>query len=373
MKALFLAENYHWFYNRYWETHPEIRELDFATCCRRMFDEFFYQSDSHAAGLRCLGHEAITLVPDCIPLQLKWAREHGLWMPPYRRESMPFPDRLVRLATGSVSYRDYWHTRILAAQLRYYQPDVVQVFSGVRVSVPMLRRLRLAKRKWVCQWACRIQDDYPFSEYDQILTTATNFMEEFQRRGNASCLVQHAFDERIDSRLEAAAETGAVLFIGSFSPHHERRRKLLEEVAQRIPLDVYGEGREYLPSTSPLQACWRGSATFGLEMYRLCSRYRIVLHVPGDAGWVFAGAKRLFEVTGTGSMLLTSMQPGLEKYFDIGREIDAFRDAAEAAEKIRYYLDHDKQRRNLAAAGRRRTLRDHVYSIRMKEWLDAVA
>ena len=102
MKALFLAENYHWFYNRYWETHPEIRELDFATCCRRMFDEFFYQSDSHAAGLRCLGHEAITLVPDCIPLQLKWAREHGLWMPPYRRESLPFPDRLVRLATGSV-------------------------------------------------------------------------------------------------------------------------------------------------------------------------------------------------------------------------------------------------------------------------------
>ena len=108
-------------------------------------------------------------------------------------------------------------------------------------------------------------------------------------------------------------------------------------------------------------------------MYRLYARHGIALHVPGEVGRAFAGAKRLFEITGAGCLLLAEAQPGLDEYFIVGQEMDVFRDAADAVQKIRRYLEDEPSRRAMAAAGQQRTLRDHVYGVRMKEWLHAVA
>lgn len=372
MRVVFLAENYHRFYNRFGEAHPELAELDYAATQQRMFGEFFYQSDSHAAALRQLGHEAFTIISDCIPLQRQWAREHGVWMPPYRKRSPAWLDWIARLATGC-RYREAWHARVLAAQLEHYQPDVVQVFSGVRMTGPMLKRLRRHARKWICQWACPIREAYPYKAYDLILTTAENFVEEFTRRGCACRKIQHAFDERIVPHLEPNQAGAGVVFVGSLTPHHVERTALLEAVARQVPLDAYGEGFDTLPPGSALRAAWRGGFVFGLEMYRLYARYGIALHVPGEVGRAFAGAKRLFEITGAGCLLLAEAQPGLDEYFIVGQEMDVFQGAEEAVRKIRRYLDDEPKRRAVAAAGQHRTLRDHVYGARMKEWLHAVA
>ena len=372
MRVVFLAENYHRFYDRFGAAHPELAGLDYDAVQQRMFEEFFYQADSHAAALRKLGHEAFTIIPDCIPLQRQWAREHGLWMPPYRKRVPGLVEEGWRLATGC-GYREAWHARVLAAQLAHYRPDVVQVFSGVRMTGPMLKRLRGHARKWICQWACPIREAYPYEAYDLILTTAENFVEEFTRRGFACRKIQHAFDERIEPHLESVPPGTGVVFVGSLTPHHVERTVLLEAVAREVPLDAYGEGFDALPPESALRAAWRGGAKFGLEMYRLYARHGIALHVPGEVGRAFAGAKRLFEITGAGCLLLAAAQPGLDEYFVVGQEIDVFRDAAEAVRKIRRYLEDEPLRRALAAAGKQRTLRDHVYGVRMKEWLHAVA
>jgi spore maturation protein CgeB len=41
--------------------------------------------------------------------------------------------------------------------------------------------------------------------------------------------------------------------------------------------------------------------------------------------------------------------------------------AEEAAEKIRYYLEHEDERASIAAAGHARTLAEHTYAHRMRE------
>ena len=345
--------------------------MDYGAIQSRMFGEFFYQSDSHAAALRELGHEAATYVPDCLPLQLRWAREKGLWMPPYRKRSPRWLDGAARAATGC-PYRDAWNVRVLAAQMRDFRPDAVAVFSGVRMTGPSIRRLRRRPGKWICHWASPIVESYPYGSYDLVVTTARNFVEEFGRRGCACRLVQHAFDERIAERVDPSAPDRDVVFVGSISPLHRRRTELLEELAGRISLDVYGEGFDALPEGSRLRACWKGGAAFGLAMYRLVARYRIALHVPGEAGAADAGAKRIFETAGAGALLLAERQPGLDRYFEIGKEIEVFSDGAEAAAKIRRHLADEGVRAAMAAAGRRRVLRDHVYRVRMKEWIDVV-
>ena len=116
--------------------------------------------------------------------------------------------------------------------------------------------------------------------------------------------IQHAFDERIEPHLESVPPGTGVVFVGSLTPHHVERTALLEAVAREVPLDAYGEGFDTLPPESALRAAWRGGAKFGLDMYRLYARHGVALHVPGEVGRAFAGAKRLFEITGAGCLLL---------------------------------------------------------------------
>jgi len=53
--------------------------------------------------------------------------------------------------------------------------------------------------------------------------------------------------------------------------------------------------------------------------------------------------------------------------FEPDSEIVTYRTADECAEKVRYLLDHEQERQSIAAAGHRRTLRDHTYRKRAEQ------
>ena len=74
---------------------------------------------------------------------------------------------------------------------------------------------------------------------------------------------------------------------------------------------------------------------------------------------------RHFEITAYGGFMLTYFTAELPDCFEIGKECDVFRDEQELLEKINYYLEHDKERREIAAAGQRRTLSKHLFSHRI--------
>ncbi len=69
---------------------------------------------------------------------------------------------------------------------------------------------------------------------------------------------------------------------------------------------------------------------------------------------------RLYEATGVGTCLLTDWKENLSELFDPGREVVTYKNTDEAIEKVRYLLDHESERTAIAAAGQRRTLRDHT-------------
>jgi len=63
---------------------------------------------------------------------------------------------------------------------------------------------------------------------------------------------------------------------------------------------------------------------------------------------------RVFEICMSGAFALCEWTPDLEEYFDIGREVEAFRTMDEAVEKIRFYLKHETRRIAIARAGMQR-------------------
>lgn len=79
---------------------------------------------------------------------------------------------------------------------------------------------------------------------------------------------------------------------------------------------------------------------------------------------------RHFEVTAVGGFLLTYWTPELPRFFEVGKECEAFRNERELLEKVRYYVAHPQERLAIAAAGQRRTLRDHLYSRRIGQLVD---
>jgi len=81
---------------------------------------------------------------------------------------------------------------------------------------------------------------------------------------------------------------------------------------------------------------------------------------------------RIFEIVASGTFLLTENVEGLEKYFEIGKEIETFTTPQEAQEKITHYLQNEEAREKIAAAGHRRFLTDHRSSVRLTEVLEQI-
>ena len=104
-------------------------------------------------------------------------------------------------------------------------------------------------------------------------------------------------------------------------------------------------------------------------MYGVLARSRITLNHHGDVG-PYANNLRLYEATGMGALLLTDAKDNLGEMFHLGEEVLAYHDAHECAEMIQRYLDDEPERARIAAAGRERTLRDHTWSVRMRELLE---
>lgn len=74
---------------------------------------------------------------------------------------------------------------------------------------------------------------------------------------------------------------------------------------------------------------------------------------------------RHFEITAYGGFMLTYHTPELEQCFHVGEECDSFRDESELLDKIAFYIDHSARRREIALAGQKRTLSNHLYNHRL--------
>ena len=82
---------------------------------------------------------------------------------------------------------------------------------------------------------------------------------------------------------------------------------------------------------------------------------------------------RLFEATGVGTLLITDWKENLPEIFGLGKEVIAYRTPEECVELIKYYLEHDSERKAIAQAGQQRTLREHTYYQRMQELVDILS
>jgi len=89
-----------------------------------------------------------------------------------------------------------------------------------------------------------------------------------------------------------------------------------------------------------------------------------VLHV--DPELAYSVSPRCYEIMGCGGFLLTDSRPELLELFEDGRDLVTFDGEVDLDDKIRYYLNHPRQREKIASSGIM-AVSEHTYINRAAE------
>ncbi len=180
-------------------------------------------------------------------------------------------------------------------------------------------------------------------EFDFVFCNQQRAVEEFAKDGVKAFWLPHAVEPQAYPNTPVAIKKCDIGFVGYVT--FEKRARMLDRMFREFPSFWYG------------QRLFEAAA----EIYR---KSRIVFNTAA----VDDVNMRVFEVTATGSFLLTEWVPTLATvgYID-GINCATYKDMDEAVNKARYYLEHEKEREEIAKKGMEWCLLSDTYQNRIKE------
>ncbi|NNH56684.1 glycosyltransferase family 1 protein [Rhizobium laguerreae] len=358
------------YYSRFLRMHyRRNRDLRLASSQMQtdsLLEAAFGTSDFYSRHLKDLGCDALDIIGNCVPLQSAWAREND---EPFSPWAMKLPHRFFRLPyIGARLAALPGLLEVAMARVRAFKPDVLYCQDLSFFPPHALNELKKTVPLIVGQIACPLPPDGFLRPYDLILTSFPHFVPRFHEMGIKSEYFRIGFDTRVLDILGDVPRDVPVSFVGGISRHHGKAIPLLEYLADTTPIQFFGYGARTLPRSSPIRRRHNGEV-WGPDMYRALARSRITVNRHINVAENNANNMRLYEATGVGSLLITDRKDNLSEIFDVGKEVVAYSSPEEAAELIRYYIDHPDEAGAIAKAGQVRTLKDHTYRSRMGELL----
>lgn len=386
MRFLILNTDYPEFLQWLHLQHPGLERLSYNEQMKTRNESLFSTADFYSSNLRKLGHDALDIHANNERMQRAWASEQGMEFERSSTLTQKYKSMVRRsagvaaktplrylgsLVRGKVSMiissRESWFYEILAAQIKQCKPDILLNLDMGGISSRFLREMKPNIRLLVGQHAAtRFSDAKDFSCYDLVTSSFPPTVEYFREKGIPAELNRLAFEPKVLSFLKTGRKNHDVTFVGSFFPIHRSREALLETICTRFPRTrVWGPSIGHLRSASPIRRCYEGQA-WGVQMFQVLHDSRITFNHHGEVA-PYANNMRLYEATGVGSLLITDWKENLGEMFEPGKEVVAYRTTEECVEMVKYYLEHEEERKAIASAGQERTLREHTYYQRTKE------
>ncbi len=373
----------------FYARQPRFEKKTYAIQHEKLIADCFGSSDFWTRALAEFGLETTDIIANAEILQKKWAAENDF--------AFDQKNSLLEIA---------------AAQIKKFRPDVLLVADYLTIDAAFLRNIRREcdSIRLIVGWCgAPYADLSAIREWDIALSCVPEMVAEFRAQGIESFHVNHAFEPRILEKLDLQKTPDEdFIFVGSIvkkQKFHLEREKLLLELVQKTDLQIFSDNKhksnnggffsnraDLIVKTSEkiglppkilrkIPYARRFSAEFdenidrriasrvrpplfGVEMFQKLHDARIVFNNHIDISPVSASNMRLFEATGAGSCLITDWKKNLPQLFEPDTEVLTYKSAAECAEKVKYMLEHEPERRAAAAAGQRRTLREHNFKDR---------
>lgn len=390
---------YHPAYLRdFYETRTTLAAREFSLQHRELTDDCFGSSDFWTQALNKLDYETAEIIANAEPMQKRWARENDL--------SFDNENRMFEIA---------------AAQIKNFRPETLLVADYSTFTAAFLRNIKreCPSIRLVLGWCgAPYNDSSVFGEWDVALSCIPELVTDFRNKGHRSFHINHAFAPRILDKLDLNSQpTVDFAFVGSIikqSRFHIERERILLELVKRTDLQIWSElkrashkqkrkafvrrkagevaaavdnsgvprrllnalpliekaknwnlsSAEYVDERIARRA---HSPVFGVKMFQKLRDSRVALNTHIDVSPASASNMRLFEATGVGSCLLTDWKENLADLFEPDREVLTYKTAEECIEKVKYILEHEPERRAIAAAGQKRALREHNFDNRARQ------
>jgi spore maturation protein CgeB len=359
----FLSDFYH---------RAAVGNQDYAQHLNLLLNESFGTADFYSKNLRKLGHIANDVIFNDPQLQQKWVKEHTekIFLG-HRYKPSKYHNFINK--SGLIPWQAQNLYKILKEQIEFYKPDVLYIQDMAAINSRFLMEIKTRPKLIVGQIACGLSKKINLKAYDLVISSFPHFVDKFNKIGVNSEYLKIGFEDSIWDKINGSSlkKKYNCVFIGGLKKSHYRRIKMLESLAERLELNVWGYGINALSKSSPLRGILK-PPVWGLDMYRILAESRIALNIHLDAAGDSANNMRLYETTGCGAMLLTDYKDNLNKIFSIGKEVIAYRGFEELLESLKYYNSHDQECREISRAGQERTLREHTYFNRMKELTDII-
>lgn len=403
MRLLKIGIYYSAYLEQFYAHRPGLAAQDYSLQHAALMDDCFGSSNFWTSALSNLGYETCDLVANAQPMQGMWATEQGL--------SFDSNGWLFDITAAQI--KAFRPEVLLVADYSTMTADFLRYLKDICPSIRL-----------VLVWCgAPFRDGSIFNACDIVLSCVPEMVTHFQELGHRSRHVNHAFDSRVLEKLDLDAAANAdFVFLGSIvksDRFHISREKLLSTLVKKTNLRIWSDvGRRASSAQEPDatvlangkravasfgQSQWRQHVSsvpllgpiarrashllrrganhsvsraltvdrniisrseeplFGLKMFQQLHDSRVALNTHIDISPISASNIRLFEAPGVGACLLTDWKANLSKLFELDSEVITYRDADECVEKVEYLLAHESERRNVAAAGQRRTLRDHTF------------
>jgi len=199
-------------------------------------------------------------------------------------------------------------------------------------------------------------DEWRFDEYssywakhlDYCVTNDVSAVEKYSSMGVRSIPTVPCSVMPVNLTRNQIGEKYDVSFVGGRK--YDRSKYISDILSKNLLANVFGDGWED----------FGGKYISFSEMIDVFQKSKINLNFTKTEHGKFGWKGRMLQICGSGGFLLTEPFPGIENYFKVGKEIVCFKDSEELVSKIRYYLNHDDERREIARNGWKRVVGEYT-------------
>ncbi len=175
----------------------------------------------------------------------------------------------------------------------------------------------------------------------------------------------------VDVTMEEKKKWGSdITFVGSFYPN---RYQIFEEISD-FNLKLWGPGWDKLPHGSPLR-----HSAIDIQLKPedwtkiLCSsKIILVIHYQDGKTPCYQASPKVYETLACKSFLLVDAQRDITSLFEDGKHLAVFKDIKDLRKKIDYYLNHSKEREQIALQGYEAAVQNHTFVHRIEKLIQTI-
>jgi spore maturation protein CgeB len=374
--------------------NPEAKNLSYEGHYNLLMNDATEFAGSYIRNFRKLGIDAKCIISNDKSLQLKWKSENNV--------------------------RSGRNSDILFDQVNSFQPDILWIENLTYINNDWFKNVRrnIKTIKLIVAYHCSPYNKDTLEKLrnaDFIITCTPGLKLSFENEGLKAYLVYHGFNNELLTRISRNADPNEknLVFSGSLitgDSFHDSRINLIESlIKEKIDLALYVTlenrykikakqiiymvasllkklkmgsltesitlfeyGRTYVKNYSDALLRSNHQPLYGIDMYNLFNTSKIVLNIHIGVAGDYAGNMRMFEVTGVGSCLLTDNKRNLSDLFEPGKEIVVYDSQEDCIKKVKWLLEHEHERIQIARMGQKKTLEAHTVEKRCKSIIDII-